>query len=395
MTIKRALICSPVLPEYDREGGSRRVFHLIEFLLEAGWSVTLIAQNGTNGARYIKQLQQLGVEVYLGTETELAGDEFLADPAPLIKATQFDLAILVFWFIGEGILPLIRSLSPNTRILLDSIDFHSLREARALLRVENSSQQPKRLSDAFGVVFAREFNTYAGSDAVLTVSDKEAALLSDFLARDDFCYNVPLMEDLAVSPHPFAKRKGLLFIGNFRHTPNVEAVEYLCKDIIPLIDPQILEEHPLYIVGNALDEKIASFTKAIKNVRLVGWVPSLVPYLQQTKISLVPLLHGAGTKTKVIQTLMAGTPCISTNIGTEGLNLQDEEHVLIANNPAAFAEAVNRLINDKALWEKLALQGKNHIEIAHGREAVRQSFWRAVTAVMHRSPQKARNLLNL
>src|ERR687893_209574 len=67
MSTKRALVCAPHLPEYDRESGSRRTFHLIEFLREAGWAVTFIAQNPAEGEqRYVRALQQRGVATYVG-----------------------------------------------------------------------------------------------------------------------------------------------------------------------------------------------------------------------------------------------------------------------------------------------------------------------------------------
>ncbi len=65
METRRALVCAPKMPEFDREGGSRRVFHLIEFFQEAGWTVSFIAQNASDGERYARALQQKGVPVYV------------------------------------------------------------------------------------------------------------------------------------------------------------------------------------------------------------------------------------------------------------------------------------------------------------------------------------------
>ena len=82
-------------------------------------------------------------------------------------------------------------------------------------------------------------------------------------------------------------------------------------------------------------------------------MPSLVPYLQRARISLVPLLHGAGTKRKVLQALAAGTPTVTTSVGAEGLEIRDGKHALIADDPAAFAAAVERLLHDPELWARL------------------------------------------
>ena len=134
----------------------------------------------------------------------------------------------------------------------------------------------------------RELNAYAASDAVLTVSQKEADLVNDFVNAPSHAYVIPLMEDLPPSTLAFAERKGILFIGNFRHPPNVEAVKYFCREVLPLINESVLAEHPAYIVGNELDLSMIESSRLVENVRPVGWVPSLLPYLQNARISVVP-----------------------------------------------------------------------------------------------------------
>ena len=233
---------------------------------------------------------------------------------------------------------------------------------------------PGTVGADFSDEFRRELSVYAAADAVLTVSQKENALLRDFIGAKDQIFTIPLMEDLAVSPLPFEKRHGLLFVGNFRHPPNIEAVKFLCQDILPLLPASILEEHPVYIVGNALNGAIASLGQDLPNIHMVGWVPSLVPYLHKARISLIPICHGAGTKTKLIQTLTVGTPAISTSMGVEGLGLQTEQHALITDAPADFANSIQRLLGDKTLWEQLSEQGRTYITATHGREAVYTRF---------------------
>src|SRR5688572_15842429 len=107
MGIKRALVCAPLLPEFDRESGGQSIFDLIVFLREAGWAVSFVAENGNtpNSDRYVRILQQMGVATYAGFNSRT--DE-------LIASGQFDLAILAFWYIAELLMPKIRELSPAT-----------------------------------------------------------------------------------------------------------------------------------------------------------------------------------------------------------------------------------------------------------------------------------------
>jgi glycosyltransferase involved in cell wall biosynthesis len=378
MSIKRALVCAPLMPEYDRESGSRRVFHLIEFLREAGWAVSFVAENAAGGERYTQILQQRGVAVYAG---------FGPRAEQLVAAGHFDLAICVFWQIAEQWLPKIRALSPRTRVVVDSVDLHFLRNARRLLQPTADGAAPSLLDPVYASEMMREVNAYAAADAVLTVSQKEADLINDLANVPALAYALPDNEDLAPSTIPLAQRKGILFVGNFRHPPNVEAARYLCQDILPRLDPAVLAAHPVYVVGNALNEAIGSFAGQLPNVRMVGWVPSLLPYLERARVSVVPLLYGAGTNRKLIQALMVGTPGVSTSIGVEGLNLQDGEHVLVADDPETFARAITWLLQDAELWQRLASQGREHIVSVHGREAVRACFMCTLSAVLAKKPK--------
>lgn len=388
MSIKRALYCVSVMPEHDRESGSKTIFDFIVFLREAGWEVTLIAMNAPDAGRAGQALGQLGVASYAGMDSLLLGDAHLAGAERLIAAGQFDLAILSFWHVAEYYLPAIRRLSPKTRAIVDSMDLHFLRTARSILRSAPGMRCANRLGSEYAAEMVRELNVYAAADVVLARSRKEADLINDFVGDPDLAFVAGDYEAFDASAVRFADRRGILFVGNFWHPPNVEAAKYLLTEIIPLLDPAVLREHQLYLVGNGLTDEIVGYAAGIAGVRTVGWVPSILPYLQRARTSVVPLLHGAGTKRKLIQALMTGTPSVSTPVGIEGLDLKHGEHVLVANDPASFAEAVVRLLGDEELWQHLALQGRLHVAAHHSREAIRSQFMEAVTNALAREPKR-------
>jgi glycosyltransferase involved in cell wall biosynthesis len=376
MTAKRALVCAPLMPEYDRESGSRRIFDWIGLLREAGWEVSFAAREAPDGQRYARMLQQHGVATYVGFNQRLE---------QLLSAGRPDLAILAFWHVAETLLPQIRKASPATRILVDSIDLHFLRGARGTFRRENSGEAVRLLDQRFASEMTRELNVYAAADGVLTVSQKEADLLDDFLAGITPVFAAHDAEELPCSPLPYEDRKGILFIGNFRHAPNRSAVKYLCGEVLPLLAPSVLRDHPVIVLGTDLDEAVRGYGRGLAHVHMVGWVPSVVPYLHRARVTVLPLLYGAGTKRKLLQSLMAGTPSVSTAVGVEGLNLQDGEDVLVADTPAHFAGAIRRLLEDRALWQRLASQGRSHVTVSHGRDAARAHLAHVVAALQGRS----------
>ncbi len=377
---KRALVCAPRMPEFDRECGSQRVWHLIGFLQESGWEVAFAAEHTAGAERYARALSQRGVPSYPAADASLV---------QLITTTRFDLALLIFWKTAERCLPLIRRLSPTTRVVVDSIDLHLLRDARRVFRRSSPAAPPATLGDKQGAEIIGELNAYAAADAVLAVSQKEADLINDLAADSGLARAVPLCEELPASPLPFDQRRGILFVGNFWHQPNVEAVEYLCRQIVPRLDRRVLAEHPVYVVGNALDARIMQLAGDVPDVRMVGWVPSIEPYFAQARISVVPLLHGAGTKGKLIRSLVHGTPCVSTSMGVEGLDVRDGEHVLVADDPALFADQISRLLHDEVLWCALAQRGRDSLAALHSPGVVRLRFLEVVSEVLRRAPKPA------
>jgi glycosyltransferase involved in cell wall biosynthesis len=361
------------MPEYDREGGSRRLFHLLEFFQRAGWSVSFAAESSRGGERYARGLQQKSIPTYALTHAESSDDEALVNFEQLIGAVAFDVVLFAFWYCAERYLPLVRNLSPQTIVVVDSVDVQFLRESRRVFSDFGRNGQPQTLDSEYARQTMRELNAYAAADAVLTVSQKEANLINDLVVRS-VAFSIPDMEDVDASKLPLQQRSGMLFVGNFRHTPNVQAVEYLCKEIVPNVSREVLAKHPVYIVGTDPDETVIRCCRETEGVQLVGWVPSVLPYLHRARISVIPLLYGAGTKRKLMQSMMVGTPCVSTSIGVEGFNLESGVHVLVADDAASFASSIVRLLTEEDLWTQLADRGRSFVDAAHGRDAVFARF---------------------
>ena len=354
---RRALVCAPTLPEWDRESGSRRIFDLLMFLRERDWAVTFVADSAAGGDRYIWRLQQAGISVHL---------DALLD---VIAVARFDVALLHFWEIAEQQTQAIRRYSPATRIAVDSVDLHFLRHSR----------NPTRQSDDanFENEKWREINAYQRADVVLTVSQREASIVDEVCARSGLGRVVPDAESLIASPVPREDRRGLLFLGNFRHQPNIDALKFFIGSILPLLPASLLERHPLSIIGTDLTGAVVEQCglRQRAGIRMIGWVPEVEPYIERARLMVAPLTYGAGTKRKLIQAAMIGTPSVTTTVGIEGLPLRHREHVMVADDAAAFASAIVQLNEDDRLWERLATAGQQAIRSAHDRNAVRRQFY--------------------
>jgi glycosyltransferase involved in cell wall biosynthesis len=363
---RHALVTHIRMPTVDRDAGSLFVDYTVRFLLDAGWRVTFLAGQEPEAVerRHADRLRRMGVDTYAG----------YGWAERILTSADFELALISYWEPASRLIPLVRRHSPATRILLNTIDLNFLRVAR------RSFSQRAALDGAYGGAVANELNTYDQADALLTVSDKERDLLDDFLGKQAF--TLPLVEDVPRSPHPVDARRGMMFVGNFRHLPNCEAVEHLCGEVLPLVDKSLLARHPFTVLGSWLDQVSLDVDPASPGVDLVGWVPSVRPYLERSRISVVPLRHGAGVKGKVIQSMMAYTPVVTTPIGAEGLDLVQGEHALIGSDATDLAAGITRLLTDDPLWERLARQGADHVDARHRPDVLGPRFIEIVEAVM-------------
>ena len=367
----RVLVVAPTSAEFDRESGSRRVFQMLQLFRSFGWEVVFVANHESPEIRYVGALQRLGIEAWAGPDSSAPSARNLRELPALLLETRFNLAVLHFWQVAEQYLPAIRRFAPNTPVAVDSVDLHLLRNFRT--RFANR----ELLSAGDGEQAVRELNVYASADCVLTVSAKEAALIDDFVGTPGHAQVLPDFEDLERSARPVDERTGILFIGNFRHLPNVEAVTWLFQEIVPLLDPKLLDLHPLTVVGNDLTPDLIKRCGGDRpGINWVGWVPQIEPYLDKARLVLAPLRTGAGTKRKLLQALMMGTPIVTTSIGAEGLDLVADEHVLIADNARDLAVSTERLATDDALWSSLATAGRAHVGARHGPQSVRAPFER-------------------
>jgi glycosyltransferase involved in cell wall biosynthesis len=378
MSRRRAIVLSYYPPDPRGDSGSKRIVEHMGWLQAAGWTVDFFATNGIPDAHAAGAVRRMGIGVYAPETAPLES---------LLEAGQHDLALFAFWQTAEHHMPLVRDLSPDTRVLVDSIDLQLLRDARRAFEEGRDLAGPRLLGEEFGSEMVGELNVYAASDGVLTVSTKEADLINDLLGAATVTVPVPDAE-AKLKPMPLASRRGIVFVGSFSHAPNAGAVEYLCKDVVPRLDERLLASHPVLVVGSGLDETILEYGRGLEDrVQMVGWVPSVLPYIAQARVSVVPLQYGAGTKRKLLQSLMAGTPAVSTTIGVEGIDITDGEDVLVADDPETFATAVSRLLEDDATWLTIASSGKLKVEATHAEGVVRRKFLKAVRDVVGRSPK--------
>ena len=363
----RVLISERRLAEFDRRRGDLRLHDHIGYLLEAGWEVAFLAFRRDTDQRYARALRQRGVAVTVGRE----------HIESVIAGFRPDVALPYMWPAAEQMLPWLRGRSPGTKVVVDTGDLHLLRASRTTFR----RMGPDGVPSGYGDEVTRELNVYAAADAVLAVSDVERVLIDELTGCPGLASTVALAEATERSSVEGHQRRGILFVGNFLHAPNREALVHLLTEVLPLVDPGGRREHPVLICGSGLTQEISDLAGGHPSVRMIGWVPDLVPYLHRARVAVVPMLTGAGVNGKLLQALAAGTPVVSTSVGIEGTTAVPGKHVLVADAPAAFAHAIDRLLVDDALWRRLSDAGPEVLR-AHAPSIVRRRLLEVLTSVL-------------
>lgn len=353
------LVIHPEVPRFDRQSGCLRLYRMLEGLAADGHQITLLGREGTEHDSYARALRdELGIEVHPYDARYLRSRGLMVagpgiDMPTFLRRGKFDLAWLSFYEVAEDYLHTIRTNSPGTRIVIDSHDVHHLRERRGAELVGD----PKLLAVAAWTK-EREQAIYSQADAVIAVSEDDARVIRELAP------GVPVT--VVSNFHPsqsdlpgFDAREGIVFVGNFAHVPNIDAILDFCAGTWPLIAAE-LPEVRLTIVGNAPPPVVEAL--AGDRVTVTGWVPDTAPYLREARISVAPIRFGAGVKGKIGEAMSHGLPVVTTPIGAEGMGLVHGEQAIVAEPGAELARAVVDLYRDERLWVHLERSGREHIE---------------------------------
>jgi glycosyltransferase involved in cell wall biosynthesis len=169
----------------------------------------------------------------------------------------------------------------------------------------------------------------------------------------------------------------LVFVGSMDWMPNVDGVVWFVHEVLPLIRKKI-PDCSLDVVGRTPGREVTELAEGDSRIRITGTVPDVRPWLWESKVAIVPLRIGGGTRLKIYEAMAAKTAVVSTTIGAEGLDIAPGENILIADEPEAFAEACVRLIGGEAERRRLAAAAWQHVEAKHSWEAAAGEFERAL-----------------
>jgi GT2 family glycosyltransferase len=340
------LIVDSYVPLYDKEAGSLRLFTLIEILREANYHVVFLPDNYAAMQPYTSELQAMGVEVLHHIPGGNSWRQALDGILPML-----DYVWICRPQLYEKYAPLIRR-NTMTKIVYDTIDLHFVRKRREAELLGTGAEEWQAFE-------RREIAAARDADATVVVSGYERDLLEESYNLKNVAV-IPTLHDIEITePREYDESSGLLFIGGYNHTPNVDAAVWLCAEVLPRIAQRIPGMTVTLLGANPPDAVLALESE---HVRVTGYVRDVKPYFLRSRIFVAPIRFGAGLKGKIGQSFSYGLPVVTTTIGAEGFDLIDGCSCLLADNAEDFAAAVVRLYQDRDLWETLSLEGVFAIE---------------------------------
>lgn len=353
---KTMLIVDSFVPMYDHEAGSQRMQHIVAMLCAAGYRVVFLPDNYAPLQPYTAELQQMGVEVLHHVDGGKTQQEALDDVLPLV-----DVAWISRPDLYRKYAPLIRAYG-RIRVVYDTVDLSHVRMRRqAELLGEDAA--------VWRAALQVELECARSADVTVVVTGDERRVLEEMGLRN--VYVIPTIHPMAArQPRRFGESSGLLFIANYHHPPNVDAVTWLCERVMPIVW-ESLPETALTLVGSNPSQAVLALKSP--KVRVTGYVRDVAPFFLRSRVFVAPLRFGAGMKGKIGQALSYALPVVTTPVGAEGLGLRDGENAVIADaDPQAFAAAVVSLYGDAERWQRLS----------DASEATLQPFTPEVVAVL-------------
>lgn len=350
MISTKILIIGFVWPEPKSSAAGGRMLQLIQLFQEQAWKVTFAS--AAMDSDYMFPLEEIGVERKQIKLNDASFDDFVKELQPtIVLFDRFMIEEQFGWRVAEN--------CPDALRILDTEDLHCLRQARQLAFKQG---RDFTTSDLFSDAAKREIASILRCDISLMISDFEMQLLQDVFKVDATLLHYlpfllePISEIRIDEWLSFEERQNFIFIGNFLHEPNWNAVLYLKESIWPSIRRQ-LPEAELLVYGAYPSQKVLQLHQPKEGFHIKGRADDAQKVVENARVVLAPLRFGAGIKGKLVESMWCGTPSVTTAVGAEAMQGSLDWNGRVSDDVAEIASSAVTLYQDKQLWQKAQNNG--------------------------------------
>lgn len=366
--IQSLLIIGFVWPEPNSSAAGGRMLQLIAQFQQQGYAITFASP--AMDSDFMVDLTLLHVEKKSITLNCSSFDVFVKELNPaVVLFDRFMIEEQFGWRVAEN--------CPDALRILDTEDLHCLRLAR-----QKAFKEKRKfvLIDLLKEdVAKREIASILRCDLSLMISKFEMELLkTTFKIDEKLLYYLPFLlepiSEITFEKLPsFEERNDFIFIGNFLHEPNWNAVQYLKETIWPLLRKQLPDAN-LNVYGAYPFQKVMQLHQPKEGFHIKGRAADANEVVQNARVVLAPLRFGAGIKGKLIEAMQCGTPSITTSIGAESMQGNLPWNGFVTDDVTEFTNSAVQLYQDEKLWKTAQQNGIAIINERYSKEQFENDF---------------------
>lgn len=370
---KKILYFQYVWPEPKSSAAGVRCYDLMECLLNDGWKITAISSSQLS--EHSKAIESLGVKTISIPMNDSSFDEEIKNIEPsLIIYDRFVMEEQFGWKMREFF--------PNIAQLIDTQDLHSIRRARERMLKKNCSLEQildPPLEEG-GEDLLRELAAFYRVDGVLLLSEWEFNFMKDKIKfpTERLLYSPLFSRAESVYP-PFSERAHFCFLGNYRHAPNLDGIEWFLNKIWPTLH----KKYPaleLHLYGAYPPATISSRHKKM-GVQALGPIEDHREMLKKYRALIAPLRYGAGIKGKVLEAWCTGTPVLGTKIAFEGMGTDCETF----NDETSFISLYEKIFHQEESWNIEQNKNLHHAKDFFNAEKRSQEFLEFIFKIQNKA----------
>lgn len=390
----KILIVSAYLPHVGRHGGAGRVFHLLRQAARAHDITLLTFIENEAEAEMIEQVRPYcrsvetvtrrhfqPVSLYPYEPFEEYNSPIMSERLESLLALEdFDLVHFEWTQMGQY-----AGLTPHLPKVLTEIEVNYAAHLSEVRLIGNPLKKFKRYYDSLQTL-RREVQMCRRVDRVVCVTNDDRDYLEGLLPQE----RVSVI-NTGVDIHYFGegnaadvKPDSLLFVGAFRHTPNVDAMIYFCDRVLPLIQKENPRAH-LYIVGSSPTDSILDLDKR-PGVTVTGFVEDIRPYYHRAQVVVVPLRTGVGIRGKVLEGWACAKAMVATPLSCQGIRAIEDQNIRTGASAPDLAARTLELLSDPERCRRLGRAGRLTAERFYSWEALGKQVCDLYEELVQKSP---------
>lgn len=294
----------------------------------------------------------------------------------LLRRQEFDIIAIESTWLGHY-WPLLKARSEATILVLHDLDSEKWQRQAALMPL--GRQRLYYICNAWGFRHVEDY-LLKRVDLTFVTSQREKKHLHDTYGNHSIEIIPNGVDTESLRPLPISVSTDLLFVGSLSYLPNTDGVLFFASEVMPELHRRFPDLRWM-IVGKNAPVAVQSLD-GVNGVEVVGEVPDVEPYYRRCAVSVVPLRAGSGTRLKILEAMAWGRPVVSTMLGCEGLDVEDRQHLLIADRPDDFVKAVAELLTKPELRNSIIHSARDLVENRYSWTAIAEKVYQKCLEVV-------------